>query len=111
MGSRLMRARRAPWTDGRHRALASRRPGARGGRAPRVPGPWASVALYAASLAVLLISHLGHGWGFVDLHVYERAGAAVRGGERLYALRFPGALAFTYPPFAALLLAPLTLPA
>ena len=54
---------------------------------------------------------MGHGWGFVDLRVYERGGAAVRQGAHLYALRFPGALAFTYPPFAALLFAGVTLPA
>jgi alpha-1,2-mannosyltransferase len=78
-------------------------------RVARVPGPWACLALYAASLAVLLASHLGHGWGFVDLHIYERSGAAVRAGAPLYALRFPGALAFTYPPFAALALAGATL--
>jgi len=73
--------------------------------------PWLGGALYAISILVLLLSHMGHGWGFVDLHVYERSGAAVRAGAHLYALRFPGALAFTYPPFAALLLAVLTLPA
>ncbi len=54
---------------------------------------------------------MGHGWGFVDLRVYARGGAAVRQGAHLYALRFPGALAFTYPPFAGLLFAGLTLPA
>jgi alpha-1,2-mannosyltransferase len=75
----------------------------------RVPGPWLCVALYAVSLGALLASHLGHGWGFVDLHIYERSGAAVRAGAPLYALRFPGALAFTYPPFAALALAGITL--
>jgi hypothetical protein len=68
-------------------------------------------ALYAVSIFVLLVSHMGHGWGFVDLRVYELSGAAVRAGAHLYALRFPGALAFTYPPFAALLLAGFTLPA
>lgn len=73
--------------------------------------PWACGALYLLSISALLASHMGHGWGFVDLHVYERGGAAVRAGEHLYALRFPGALAFTYPPFAAILLAGLTLPA
>jgi alpha-1,2-mannosyltransferase len=78
-------------------------------RVARVPGPWSCVALYGVSLGVLLASHLGHGWGFVDLHIYERGGAAVRAGAPLYALRFPGALAFTYPPFAALALAGVTL--
>jgi hypothetical protein len=72
------------------------------------PPLWACAALYAASIAALLASHLGHGWGFVDLRVYERSGAGVRDGAHLYALRFPGALAFTYPPFAGLLLAGLT---
>jgi alpha-1,2-mannosyltransferase len=78
-------------------------------RVARVPGPWSALALYGVSLGVLLVSHLGHGWGFVDLHIYERGGAAVRAGAPLYALRFPGALAFTYPPFAALALAGVTL--
>jgi alpha-1,2-mannosyltransferase len=77
----------------------------------RLLNPWVGGALYALSVAALLVSHMGHGWGFVDLHVYERSGAAARAGAHLYALRFPGALAFTYPPFAALLLAALTLPA
>jgi hypothetical protein len=71
---------------------------------------WAGCALYAVSIVVLLVSHMGHGWGFVDLRVYERGGAAVRAGAHLYTLRFPGALAFTYPPFAALAFAGLTLP-
>lgn len=60
---------------------------------------------------MLLVSHLGHGWGFVDLAVYRDGGEAVLNGSRLYALRFPGALAFTYPPFAALLFTALTVPA
>jgi alpha-1,2-mannosyltransferase len=75
------------------------------------PRPLAGLGLYLVSTALLLSSHLGHGWGFVDLHVYERSGRAVRDGLSLYTLRFPGALAFTYPPFAALALAPATLPA
>jgi alpha-1,2-mannosyltransferase len=45
---------------------------------------------------------MGHGWPFVDLGVYRYGGEAVLGGRDLYALRFPGALAFTYPPFSAL---------
>jgi alpha-1,2-mannosyltransferase len=71
----------------------------------------AGLGVYLISIAVLLTSHLGHGWGFVDLRVYERSGQAVRDGLPLYALRFPGALAFTYPPFAALTMAIATLPA
>jgi hypothetical protein len=52
---------------------------------------------------------MGHGWGFVDLAVYRYGAQGVLDGAHLYALRFPGALAFTYPPVAALLLLPLTL--
>jgi alpha-1,2-mannosyltransferase len=66
------------------------------------------LALYAASVAALLASHLGHGWGFVDLGIYRDAGEAVLRGAHLYDLRFPGALAFTYTPLAALLFTPLT---
>ncbi len=77
----------------------------------RLLNPWACAALYMSSIVALLASHMGQRWGFVDLAVYERGGEAVRDGAHLYALRFPGALAFTYPPFAALLLAGLTLPA
>jgi alpha-1,2-mannosyltransferase len=60
-------------------------------------------ALYAASAAALLASHLGHGWGFIDLTIYRDGGEAVLRGAHLYGLRFPGALAFTYPPLSALL--------
>ena len=67
-----------------------------------------ALALYAASVAALLASHLGHGWGFVDLGIYRDGGEAVLRGAHLYDLRFPGALAFTYPPLAALLFTLLT---
>jgi alpha-1,2-mannosyltransferase len=66
--------------------------------------------LYAASVSALLASHMGHGWGFIDLAIYRDGGRAVLHGQQLYALRFPGALAFTYPPFAALLFTGLTAP-
>lgn len=47
----------------------------------------------------------------IDLMVYRAEGAAVRAGGDLYALRATEArLPTTYPPFAALLFAPLTLP-
>jgi Glycosyltransferase family 87 len=46
---------------------------------------------------------MGHGWPFVDLSVYREGGEATLSGRDLYALRFPGALAFTYPPPSALL--------
>lgn len=66
-------------------------------------------AAYAASIAVMLTTKLGHNWGFVDLAVYRDGARGVLDGAHLYALRFPGALAFTYPPLAALLMLPLTL--
>jgi len=75
------------------------------------PSPVLCGALYAVSILVLAISHLGHGWGYVDLAIYRDGGEAVLDGSHLYALRFPGALAFTYPPFAALLFTGLTVPA
>ena len=60
-------------------------------------------ALYACSIVALRLSHVGQGWPFVDLGVYRQGGAAALDGRSLYDLRFPGALAFTYPPAAALL--------
>ena len=59
----------------------------------------------------LLLSHMGQGWGYLDLAVYRYGGEAVLHGSHLYALRFPGALAFTYPPLAAMLFTGLTVPA
>lgn len=77
----------------------------------RVPPSTAVCAgVYGVSIAALLLSHLGHGWGFVDLAIYRDGGEAVLSGAHLYDLRFPGALAFTYPPLAALLFTGLTLP-
>jgi alpha-1,2-mannosyltransferase len=78
--------------------------------AMRIPRPTACAALYAASLLALLESHLGHGWGFVDLAIYRKGAEATLHGAHLYALRFPGALAFTYPPIAALLFTTLAVP-
>jgi len=80
----------------------------------RLPRSGVCVALYASSVAVLFLSPLGHGWPFVDLTVYRLGGKAILSGSHLYDLRFPGALAFTYPPLAAVaftLLAPLSLAA
>ena len=62
----------------------------------------AAAALYALSVAVLCTGHLGSGWPFVDLAIYREGGKAVLSGAPLYDLRFPGALAFTYPPLSAL---------
>jgi alpha-1,2-mannosyltransferase len=77
----------------------------------RLPGRRACLLLYAGSVLAFLASPLGHHWPFVDLTVYRYGGQAILHGAHLYALRFPGALAFTYPPLAALLFAPLTVPA
>jgi alpha-1,2-mannosyltransferase len=82
-------------------------PGIRGARRRPVA---ACAAIYAISIAALLISHLGHGWGYIDLTVYRYGGEAIVHGADLYDLRFPGALAFTYPPFPALLFTGLTVP-
>lgn len=68
----------------------------------------AAATLYALSIAVLLTSHMGRGWPFVDLSVYRQGGQAVLAGAHLYDLRFPGALAFTYPPISALAFTVLT---
>jgi hypothetical protein len=57
---------------------------------------------------LLLASGLGRGWPFVDLSVYRYGGEAVLSGAHLYDLRFPGALAFTYPPISALMFTILT---
>jgi alpha-1,2-mannosyltransferase len=53
-------------------------------------------------VAALLWGPLGHHWPFVDLEVYRLGGRGVLQGAHLYALRFPGDLAFTYPPFSAI---------
>jgi len=74
-----------------------------------LPPRSACLALYAVSIVALLLSPLGQHWGFVDLSVYKDGGRAILDGADLYALRFPGALAFTYPPLSALAFTPLTL--
>jgi len=74
-----------------------------------LPGRGACAALCAGSILAFLLSPLGHHWPFVDLGVYRYGGRAVLDGANLYALRFPGALAFTYPPLSALAFAPLAL--
>jgi alpha-1,2-mannosyltransferase len=68
----------------------------------RLPARSVCVALYAGSVGALLLSPLGRGWPFVDLAVYRLGGQAILSGAHLYALRFPGALAFTYAPLSAL---------
>jgi alpha-1,2-mannosyltransferase len=80
---------------------------------------WAQVALVAvnlAAVAVFLLSYSRHGVGFgpyrVDLGVYRMGGRTWLHGGDLYGqvLALPGLrLPFTYPPIAAILLAPLAL--
>jgi len=65
-------------------------------------------ALYLCSILVLLVGPWGHGWGFVDLTIYRYGGQAVLDHANLYTLRFPGALAFTYPPLSAVCFTVLT---
>jgi alpha-1,2-mannosyltransferase len=72
-----------------------------------LPGRRTCLALYAISILAFLASPLGQHWPFVDLTVYRYGGRAILDGSHLYALRFPGALAFTYPPLPALLFTPL----
>lgn len=64
--------------------------------------------LLLAALVGLVCGLVARDGGFVDLQVYCFGGAAVLDDARLYAEGTPGTgLPFTYPPFAALLLAPL----
>jgi alpha-1,2-mannosyltransferase len=80
---------------------------------------WARVALVAVNLAAVaafLVSYSRHGVGFgpyrIDLGVYRMGGRTWLHGGNLYSqvLVIPGArLPFTYPPAAAIVLAPLAL--
>ncbi|MEU6735267.1 glycosyltransferase 87 family protein [Streptomyces physcomitrii] len=82
-------------------------------------GPAARAALWTVPLSVALLAvHALVHWhqtGFVvmsdffDLSVYRAGGEALREGTPLYEQRLGGGqFSFTYPPFAALLFAPLT---
>src|SRR3984957_21021789 len=80
---------------------------------------WARVALVAVNLAAVtafLLSYSRHGVGFgpyrIDLGVYRMGGQTWLHGGDLYqqVLVIPGLrLPFTYPPVAAIVLAPLAL--
>jgi alpha-1,2-mannosyltransferase len=63
---------------------------------------------YALSATGCALATLRSRAAFGDLSIYVAGGAAVRHGTPLYQLRFAFGLRFTYPPFAALLFAPLT---
>jgi alpha-1,2-mannosyltransferase len=64
---------------------------------------WVAAAVYLASAAACCVLAARSSAHFVDIRVYRMGGAAVLHGEDLYRLRL-GALPFTYPPFAAVLL-------
>ncbi|WP_308376683.1 glycosyltransferase 87 family protein [Streptomyces sp. ISL-99] len=69
----------------------------------------ASVCLL--SFAVFWAAQRAAGVSMIDLMVYRAEGETVRAGQDLYAMRATEAnLPTTYPPFAALLFTPLTLP-
>lgn len=67
-----------------------------------------SLPLVAVVLVVTLLAVWWHG-PLLDLHIYRLGGMSARhGGSDLYTLRDDGTgLPFTYPPFAALVFAPL----
>ena len=65
--------------------------------------------LYAVSAAACCLLTVTSRAAFGDLAIYRAAGQAVLHGQPVYALRFAFGLQFTYPPFAALVFAPLSL--
>ncbi|MFE7741649.1 glycosyltransferase 87 family protein [Nocardia sp. NPDC057455] len=68
-----------------------------------------TIAVSAAIAVVEFAVHRGSELWAVDLAVYRAAGAALSDGHSVYASP-SGKLPFIYPPFAALLFAPLSLP-
>jgi alpha-1,2-mannosyltransferase len=74
------------------------------GGAYGVAGGRAAGVVYLASAAVACVSAGRSRADFVDLHVYRLGGDVVLHGGSLYQLRYDS-LPFTYPPFAAALLA------
>jgi len=62
---------------------------------------------YVLSAAGCCLATVTSRAAFGDLSIYASGGAAVLHGVPLYQLRFAFGLRFTYPPFAALLFAPL----
>lgn len=74
---------------------------------PRDLSPARVAALATVGAAVVLYSYLYARSRFVDLDVYVLGGRAVLDRADLYALSTAEDLPFTYPPFAAVLFAPL----
>lgn len=68
-------------------------------------GAGRSAVIYALSAAACCALAATGRANFTDLHVYRLGGEAVLHGTNLYGFRYFG-LAFTYPPFAALIFAP-----
>ena len=79
------------------------------GTTPRVGGVWlVGVGLLSAVVAVGLVRQ-GLPHHFLDLLVYRFGSRAATHGQALYQLHGPAGLRFTYPPFAAFAMWPLTL--
>ena len=77
---------------------------------PRLVGP--VVALVLAGMCLYYFLHQGRVWSVADLDVgiYRDAARAFLAGDSVYSAKFgPPGLPFTYPPFALMALAPLTL--
>lgn len=92
------------------RGLASARRRWQTANGPTGPRQSRAVALWVALLVLAScgVVALRYG-GFLDLRVYLMGGTGARLGEKIYGLELDGVgLPFTYPPFAALLLAPLS---
>jgi alpha-1,2-mannosyltransferase len=67
---------------------------------------WLAVA-YVLSAAICCAATVTSRAAFGDLSIYTAGGTAVLHGAHLYQLRFAFGLRFTYPPFAAIVFAPL----
>jgi hypothetical protein len=71
--------------------------------------PWAwTIPAAAAALPVVLLLATPPGERLKDLLVYHGAGGTAGAGENLYAFRTSFSMPFTYPPFAALVVEPLS---
>jgi alpha-1,2-mannosyltransferase len=68
--------------------------------------PWLAAG-YVLSAAACCAATVTSKAAFGDLSIYAAGGAAVLHGAHLYQLRFAFGLRFTYPPFAAIVFAPL----
>jgi membrane-associated phospholipid phosphatase len=77
--------------------------------APTAARPWAwTLPALAAGIQVAMVLASPPDQRLKDLLVYHGAGGAAGAGENLYAFRTVFEMPFTYPPFAALLVEPLS---